>query len=150
MKYLNTGSELTDAAHRLALELHANQLRRNGTTPYAVHLADVWMRLKDGADEVLQAVARLHDSVEDGHTTLEELHTKHDFPEEVVNGVDTLTRRSSESYTDFIVRVKTSHSGRFVAVKVADILANLSDDPTPRQIRRYALALLVLVDAESE
>jgi hypothetical protein len=33
-----------------------------------------------------------------------------------------------------------------VHVKIADILHNLSDSPTPKQIRKYAAALLWLVD----
>ena len=51
----------------------------------------------------------------------------------------------AETYEQFIERVRAHRGGRWAPVKVADILANLSDSPTPAQIRKYAKALLVLV-----
>ena len=149
MENTTNDMELRIAAFNVAAKLHAGQRRRDGKTLYLNHLFKVSGIFTFGSAE-LEAVAWLHDSVEDGHTTLEESRTKYGFPEEVVAGVDTLTRRKDESYGAFIERIKTSHSGRFVPVKVSDILANLSDDPTPRQIRRYAAALLVLVPEGAE
>lgn len=62
-----------------------------------------------------------------------------------LKGRRTLTRRASETYEAHILYIKTFNGGRWVPVKVADNLANLSDTPTKAQIGRYCRSLLVLI-----
>lgn len=144
-----TATTILTRAYHLAQRAHEGQYRRNGHTPYMDHIdAVMWRSPKDPVD---QAVAALHDSLEpDAAHRLTESDLDTALPGmqgvEVVDGVITLTRKSRESYETFIERVKSHRQGRWVPVKVADILSNLSDDPEiPRQVLKYARALLVLV-----
>jgi (p)ppGpp synthase/HD superfamily hydrolase len=91
------------------------------------------------------AVACLHDAVEDSRCTIDEISKELDGNPEIIDGVLTLTKKDHECYEDFISRIKSHRDGRWVRIKIADILANLSDSPTDRQIRKYAMALLVLL-----
>ena len=62
---------------------------------------------------------------------------------EVIHTVLTLTHFKDEEYSDYINRVKensTAHN-----IKIADIRANLSDNPTRKQAIKYAKALLLLL-----
>ena len=54
-----------------------------------------------------QIVAVLHDVVEDSEWTLAQLATE-GFPSTVITALDCLTRRSQESYEEFIDRVLTN------------------------------------------
>jgi len=136
-----TDLDMLAKAYGLARRAHAKQTRRDGVTPYMTHIYAVMQRAPK--DAVSQAVAIMHDLVEDHPEYWGEI--RDGFPPEVVNGVYALTKGPGETYPAFIERVRDTDNGRWAAIKVADILANLSDDPTPRQIRKYAAALLVLV-----
>ncbi len=132
---------------QLSAYAHEGQYRRDGVTPYILHIYAVLERLNEDGDDIDRAVARLHDALEADATnrlTVEDLRDN-SVPEEVIDGVLTLTRCADETYEEFILRIKNHRDGRWVKVKIADILANLSDDPTWSQIRKYAKALLVLV-----
>lgn len=131
---------LADRAREVAYRAHAGQYRNDGVTPYTVHLENVASR--SPKDEVSQAVAWLHDAVEMNVLHLADLI---EFPTEVQSGVIALTRRQNETYTAYIERIKTTDNGRWVPVKVADLLSNLADTPSRGQIVRYAKALLVLL-----
>ncbi len=92
--------------------------------------------------EMMAAV--LHDVVEDTHCTLADLR-KRGIPDEVVQAVDCLTKRTGESYDNFIQRVKTNAISR--KVKLADLadnmditrIAQLSVDDAPR-LNKYLRA----------
>ena len=130
-------------AYSLAYRAHAKQTRRDGVTPYMTHIYAVMQRAPK--DAVSQAVAALHDVGEDHPQYWREIGDT--FAGDVARGVVVLTKGPGETYPAFIERVRDTDNGRWAEIKVADILANLSDDPTPRQIRKYAAALLVLVPA---
>ena len=93
-------------------------------------------------DPIAEAVAWLHDVLEDTTMTVETLR-EHQMPAEVIAGVITLTKNGEIGYEEYLLRVKADPVAR--KVKVADMLANLSDHPTERQIVKYAKGLLVLV-----
>lgn len=128
-------------AEELARFHHADQYRRDGITPYIKHVEAVVTRLAGESDEVL-AAAWLHDVLEDcpvGMSALAEIG----MPYTVQHAVLCLTRQEDQEYDDFIRQA----SGDPIAkkVKIADLLANLSDAPTSRQIERYKAALTVLL-----
>lgn len=139
-----TNLSLVQRAYQLAAQAHLGQKRRGGAD-YLDHIDAVMTRAPK--DPVDQAVAALHDVLEDRRMTIAQLDRTLSGMTGmlVVDGVITLSRKRSETYERFILRVKNHRSGRWVSVKVADILANLSDSPTPAQIRKYAAALLVLI-----
>lgn len=130
-------------ARTIAVTAHAGQTRRDGHTPYMTHVEAVVSRVA-GQGWRAEAAAWLHDTVEDTGETLASL-TAAGVDLEVVELVDRLTRRAGETYHDFLVRIKANPVA--VKVKVADILSNLADSPTDKQIVRYAMALLYLKDA---
>ncbi len=60
-------------AYRLASRLHAGQVDKAGR-PYIEHLARVFVRVQAlGGDSIQQIAALLHDAIEDGRATAEQL-----------------------------------------------------------------------------
>jgi hypothetical protein len=109
-----------------------------------VHPARVAARFPEQPE--LQAVAWLHDVLEDSATTPADLEHE-GIPARVIAAVMAISRRSQEDYAAFIQRVKANDLAR--EIKIADMLDNLADHPTLKQIRKYAHALLELVEDET-
>ena len=102
----------------LAARAHAGQLDKAGQ-PYILHPLRVMLRLTDPRDRI---VALLHDTVEDTSVTFEELRTL-GYPEELLAALDSVTRRSSEDYEEFVARSAENDIGR--RVKLADLADNM-------------------------
>lgn len=120
-------------AINVAKEAHQGQLDKAGK-PYIEHV----LRVVENVDTIgTKIVAALHDVVEDTNVTLEELRTKHEFPEHIVLAVDAITRREDEDYQDFIRRVKDNPLAR--AVKMADLQDNMRLDRLPEATERVQL-----------
>ena len=97
--------------------------------------------------DIEKAVAYLHDVLEDTNVTMDELRKM--FPNEIVDGVITLTHRKDESYFEYISRVSTSKLAK--KVKVADLLHNLDitriKEPTKQdytRLEKYKKSILYL------
>lgn len=88
------------------------------------------------------AVAWLHDVLEDTKETEHSLEQAGVSPEIIV-AVRALTHRDI-SYESYIREVRDDVNYRVPLVKLADIISNLADKPTPRQVRKYGEALGVL------
>lgn len=127
-------------ARDLAIRSHAGQFRRDGKTPYINHVGDVVKRSNGSA--YISSVAWLHDILEDTKLTEDDLREM-GFPEVVVESVSLLTHHPDENYQSYIERIRANRYAR--QVKIADILSNLSDDPTPKQVKKYAKALSILI-----
>jgi (p)ppGpp synthase/HD superfamily hydrolase len=159
-----TTSETNDEieiAWRIADQAHIRQFRRDGITPYLDHIADVEMRVRQRNRDHsrlkhMQVLAILHDVKEDSNITDAELSAE-GISEEVIQDLDLLNHEKGTPYTDYIARmlatcpeVENSFVGQWrapvVEVKICDILANLSDNPTNKQILKYSQALLRLAD----
>ena len=115
-------------AFMLAKHVHNGQTDKAGAD-YILHPFRVSQLVKGGPTEI--TIALLHDVVEDTDTTLEDLRYE-GFPENVVNGVDAVTRRPEESRDIYLIRVKNNPSARLV--KLADLKHNsdLSRIPDPK------------------
>ena len=137
------GEKLIQLAQRVARRAHAGQTRRDGVTPYVQHPEAVASRVGDDPQGV--AVAWLHDVLEDTAVTEDDLRAE-GFPPAVVDAVAALTKREGVSYDAYLRGVAALPLAR--VVKVADMLSNLADDPTDRQIVKYARGLLVLVGGD--
>jgi (p)ppGpp synthase/HD superfamily hydrolase len=121
---------------------HARQTRRDGTTPYIRHIEAVVARLNT-VD--LKVIGWLHDVVEDGHLTFKDLQEA-GIPDYIILPLRLLTHDKGVSYDEYIIRMTESpHADKVVPIKVADILANLSDTPTPKQVAKYTKALGTLL-----
>jgi len=134
-------------ARWIAINAHKGQTRRNKVTPYIAHVEDVVRRLRaQGADADTVAVAWLHDVIEDTVVTADHLLAGGAFPAHVVRSVVTLTKTANLDYDAYLRRVKADPVA--TKVKIADMLSNLSDQPTDKQIVKYANGLLFLMDEE--
>ena len=139
-------SNTTLTAITLALKAHAGQFRRDGVTPYVAHpIATAILAAARGGHSEAIETALLHDAIEDGGTT--EFHLRASgLSKNVIDAVLALTKNHSESYKDYILRVRANPIAAFV--KRCDIAANMSDDPTPKQRAKYVVALSILNEME--
>lgn len=133
--------KLKDLAREVAEYAHKGQYRRDGITPYIEHPAKVALRVKEQGEEAI-ACAYLHDVIED--TTITEKMLRLTFPDSVVDAVVVMTKKKGVSYEAYLAGVKANPIAR--KVKIADMLANLADAPTDKQIVKYAKGLLYLME----
>lgn len=115
---------------------HLGQKRYNGN-PFIIHPIRVSQEV---TTENQKIIALLHDVLEDTGATRIDLEQ---FGVEICTAVDCLTHRKGESYLDYINRVKQNPDA--VAVKLADIVDNLSDSPSDHMIEKSARALEILI-----
>jgi (p)ppGpp synthase/HD superfamily hydrolase len=126
----------------IALSAHANQYRRNGYTPYIEHPYAVADRVEHLGYKYI-CVALLHDVLEDTKVTANDLLAA-GVEEDIVVAVQLLTKHPSCSYDEYLKLVKFNNLA--CHVKIADMLSNLADSPTNKQIRKYATGLLFLTE----
>ena len=111
-------NELLTLAIREAVKAHGDVMNKDGT-PYILHPIRLMMAAHGPTD---QAVAILHDTIEDTDLTLEKL-TALGFPSYIVLAVDDLTKRSGEEYEDFLHRIWLNPIA--VRVKLLDLYDNI-------------------------
>ena len=108
-----------------AVEKHSGQKRDDGKTDYVDHSVRVCrMLLNLGIrDEVILTAAPLHDLVEEGKATLEEI--RKEFGDEVCYLVNALSQRKDESDEEHIERL--SKEIKAIVIKAADRVCNVDD-----------------------
>jgi (p)ppGpp synthase/HD superfamily hydrolase len=106
-----------ERAIALAARAHEGQTDKAGA-PYILHPLRMMLRLETLEERI---VATLHDVVEDCGVTLDQLRAE-GFSDAVVDGVDAVTRRETETYEEFVLRAKGNPIGR--RVKIADLEDN--------------------------
>lgn len=122
-----------------ARNAHRGQLRNNGQ-PYFTHPK----RVADAVNTNFQKVcALLHDVVEDTDITIYDIYKE--FGRPVAETVLWLTRDKKEDYQDYIEGICGDKDA--VAIKIADILDNLGDNPSQKAIEKSLKALPVLFAA---
>jgi len=117
--YYDVETKLSRAIN-LACNAHALQKDKKGNL-YIMHVLRVMAKV-DGEDS--QTVATLHDVVEDTEITLKDLEKE--FPKNITDAVDSLTKRRNESLEDYIKRLCKNKLA--VTVKEADIKDNSDED----------------------
>lgn len=132
--------DLVARCRDLATRAHEKQFRRDGTTPYIRHPEAVALRV--AGDPRAEAAAWLHDVLEDTAVTREDMQSE-GIPEEVIACVVLLTNKGDIGYERYLAGIKANPTAK--KVKVADMLSNLADHPSERQIIKYAKGLLVLL-----
>jgi (p)ppGpp synthase/HD superfamily hydrolase len=130
---------ISEIAEQIATKAHDGQFRRDGVTPYVTHPRRVAKRVSGNEDA--EAVAWLHDVLEDTSETEESLLAA-GIPQHVVDAVRLLTKEEGVVYEDYLARLNKNELAR--AVKIQDMLDNLSDGPREKQIKKYAKGLLIL------
>ena len=106
----------------IAASAHSDQIDKSGR-PYILHPIRVMQRVAEHGLPV-QIVAVLHDVVEDTWITLD-LLPRMGFNEEVIAGVDAISRREGEEYFEYIHRCSTNRLASLVK------LADLEDNSDP-------------------
>lgn len=138
------GSRIVKSAERIARRAHKGQFRRNGMTPYIKHPQRIVKEIS--GDDNAKAVAWLHDVLEDTPVTAEEL-ADGGIPSDIILAVQTLTKVKGQPYNEYLKRVKANPLAR--KVKMYDMLDNLADAPTERQIQKYLQGLLFLAEEKT-
>jgi (p)ppGpp synthase/HD superfamily hydrolase len=132
-------AEMLALCERIARKAHEGQFRWDETTPYITHPERVAAACV-GVDE--KCVAWLHDVLEDTDVELFDLADE-GVPFCVMDAVQALTKVKGEAYEDYLKRVKANGLAR--RVKIQDILDNLGDTPSSKQVKKYAGALKYLL-----
>lgn len=127
-------AKLLDKAAQICVSKHAGQRDKMGCA-YFQHPMRVAMRCRTDEEKM---VALLHDTIEDTDVTAEYLLSE-GFPQSVVDGVLSVTKREGESYEDFVARAKLNPLGR--VVKLHDLEDNLDvmrlNEVTPDMAARF-------------
>lgn len=138
--------ELLEKAIEIAVIYHKGQVDKGGD-PYILHPLAVAARVQSIEEKI---VAYLHDVPEDTILTLDDLRNM-GFPEIIVSGVDSVTKRENETRAEALYRAKQHILGK--PVKIADILenSNIKRIPNPtekdyRRIENYQRDLSIMVD----
>lgn len=131
-----------ERARDYATMMHEGQKRITGED-YIIHPVGVAGRCKSDRAKI---VALFHDLLEDTNAEYSEIEslTGEDF--EMMEALVLLTRDESETYKDFIQRIKNSGNPLAIEVKIADLQDNLSTvdslPPEKRTLKNRYLAAL--------
>ena len=137
-------------AHRHHAVKYSKAFRKwDWATPYYTH--PIWCAttivtetsLLDMIREDGIIVLLYHDVLEDTELTRDDL-IRRGIPEHVVVAAEALTKQENLSYQENLLRVIENDLAR--EIKIADMLSNLADSPTRRQIKKYAQGLLLLLE----
>ena len=122
-----------EKAIAIAAKAHEGQVDKAGA-PYLLHPIRVMLKCSSIEERI---TAILHDVVEDGGVTIADLRQE-GFSETILEAVDSVTIRPSESYEDFVLRAATNPIGK--TVKLADLEDNCDlsriSNPTDRDYAR--------------
>lgn len=111
-------ARLLDKAALICVTKHAGQRDKAGSA-YFQHPMRIAMHCRTDEEKI---VALLHDTIEDTDVTPEYLLAE-GFPQTIVDGILSVTKRDGESYEAFVARAKRNPLGR--VVKLHDLEDNL-------------------------
>ena len=143
-------------ALEFAQKAHKGQIRKYSGEPYLHHPIavasiaaetfrgecndDAYSGILDDADTIF-VVALLHDTIEDcADVTFGKIEDE--FGTEIATHVRALTKVEGENYLDGILRARRNAITK--AVKIADLIHNMSDLPPGTQRDKYDMALYIL------
>jgi (p)ppGpp synthase/HD superfamily hydrolase len=144
--------DLVERARRLAESAHEGQPDKAGE-PYIGHPARVAARVHSPEE---QAVAWLHDVIEDTEMTAAELGSA-GIPPDIVRTVELLSNRPKRPYDEFIRSIRDADDPIALAVKRADLADNADEDRLakldPKEAMRLRLKYaeaIALLDGSSQ
>ena len=103
----------------LAATAHGKQTDKAGR-PYILHTLKVMHYLRSEDDE-LNAIAVLHDIVEDTDVTYQDLYTR-GFSRRIVNGITAMTKQRGQTPEEYLQQVLANPDA--IRVKMADLRHN--------------------------
>lgn len=128
--------------------IHRNQGRKyNPNDKYMVHPIAVSLILDQwGYNENYQAIAILHDTIEDATNVSATINLiKKYFGDKILSIIKLLSHDKSESYNKYLLDLAKTNKEAFI-VKMADMWNNLHDNPSKKQTLKYANAIKYLAD----
>lgn len=102
----------------IACEVHQGQSNINGE-PYILHPLRLLIKAKSNEERI---IAVLHDVIEKSNISLADLKNK-GFDQNIISSIDSLSRRRSESYIDYIGRLMQNKIS--VKIKLFDLADNI-------------------------
>lgn len=147
---IEESAKLLDKAAMICISKHYGQRDKMGKA-YFQHPMRVAMRCDTDKEKM---VALLHDVIEDCNVTPDYLLNE-GFPQDVVAGILSVTKRQGENYDDFVKRAKQNPLGR--VVKLHDLEDNMDifrldnlDEIMMRRFNKYLKAYRFLAQANDE
>ncbi len=142
-------TELTKKAMRVAFDVHKGQTDKSGL-PYIYHPMHLAEQMPD---EATVCAALLHDTVEDGGITLDDLREQ-GFSEDIVGAVALLTHDDRMPYTEYVQHIGQNSIAK--AVKLADLRHNsdlsrlaVVDEKALARYEKYQAAIALLEGNDS-
>ncbi len=132
--------EHSDLCLKIATEAHEGQFRRGGER-YISHPIRVASSFDQGS--TARCIAYLHDVLEDCSDWTGLRLMEAGVQLWVVNSVERLTKKPVDSYYGYLSGLLDDHLAK--RVKVADMLDNLTDAPTLKQVKKYKAGILYLL-----
>ena len=102
----------------IAFEAHQGQSSINGE-PYILHPLRLLIKAKSNEERI---IAILHDVIEKTNISLADLKNK-GFDQNIISSIDSLSRRRSESYIEYIERLMQNKIS--VKIKLLDLADNI-------------------------
>lgn len=144
---------IVDKAQQLALKAHFGMTNSHDGEPYVLHLHRVYIATRDdGLDEIHQAVAWLHDTIEDTNITCDDIMTAlgdDEIAAQVIVGVRGITKIPGRTNEEYYTRVSMNPIAK--AVKIHDLHDNfgrnylIEDEKTRlRMAKKYSLGIAML------
>ena len=111
-------SQYLHKAITIACDAHQGQSSINGE-PYILHPLRLLIKAKSNEEKI---IAVLHDVIEKSNISLADLKNK-GFDQNIISSIDSLSRRKSESYVDYIERLMQNRIS--VKIKLLDLTDNI-------------------------
>ena len=111
-------SQYLHKAITIACEAHQGQSSINGE-PYILHPLRLLIKAKSNEERI---IAILHDVIEKTNISLADLKNK-GFDQNIISSIDSLSRRRSESYNEYIERLVQNKIS--VKIKLLDLADNI-------------------------
>ena len=102
----------------IACDAHQGQSSINGE-PYILHPLRLLIKAKSNEEKI---IAALHDVIEKSNISLADLKNQ-GFDQNIIGSIDSLSRRGSESYVDYIARLMKNNIS--VKIKLLDLADNI-------------------------
>ena len=102
----------------IACDAHQGQSSINGE-PYILHPLRLLIKAKSNEEKI---IAVLHDVIEKSNISLADLKNK-GFDQNIISSIDSLSRRRSESYVEYIERLMQNRIS--VKIKLLDLADNI-------------------------
>lgn len=112
---------LTIKAMKLCYETHAGETDKGGT-PYVFHPMHIAEQFNNFETHICAAL--LHDVPESPNNNYDVDYIRLEFGDTIGDAVDSLTRRSNETYSEYITRLSKNTIAR--EVKIKDISHNMN------------------------